>query len=76
MHIDNAPLKTLTDAAEAAKKALGLKRTPVVFRDGDLAKRCAARGRAETVMLGDGAFWIVCLADAERLNNAGYEYAA
>jgi hypothetical protein len=27
------------------------------------------------VMLGDGAFWVVCLADAARLEAAGYEWA-
>jgi hypothetical protein len=27
------------------------------------------------VMLGEGAFWVVCPADAARLEKAGFEYA-
>lgn len=74
-HFDNAPLKTLTEAARKAAEALKLKYRPVVVRDEVTAQCIAERTRANVVMLGDGAYWVVCLADAERLNRAGYEYA-
>ncbi len=74
-HFDNAPLKTLTNAAAKAKEALGLKNRPVVIRDEGIAFRLAASTKAGAVILGEGAFWVVCLADAERLAANGYEYA-
>ena len=69
------PLNELTDAAKATQKALGLRYTPEVFRDEANAHRSAARQRAGVVMLGEDAFWVVCLADAARLEKAGFEYA-
>lgn len=72
---ENAPLKTLTDAARKAAEALKLKYRPVVVRDEVTAFRIADRTKAGTVILGEDAYWVVCLADAERLNRAGYEYA-
>lgn len=72
MHDD---LTTLTDAAKKTAEALGLRRTPGVYRDERNAFAAADRERAGTVMLGEGAFWVVCLADAARLERAGFEYA-
>ena len=71
----NRPLNELTDAAKATQAALGLKYTPEVIRDEATAFRLAARAKAGTVMLGEDAFWVVCLADAQRLEKAGFEYA-
>ena len=69
-------LKTLTTAADNAQKALGLKYRPVVIRNEatawSLADRCT---KPQIVMLGDDAYWVVCPADAARLEKAGYEYA-
>ena len=49
---------------------------PVVIRDEatawSLADRCT---KPQIVMLGDDAYWVVCPADASRLEKAGYEYA-
>lgn len=75
MNTTNTSLKTLTDAAKKTAKALGLKYTPDVFRSEDLARQAANRRKAGTVMLGEGAFWVVCLADAARLEAAGFEWA-
>lgn len=71
----STPLKTLTDAARKAADALKLKYRPVVVRDEATAFRIADGTKAGTVILGENAYWVVCLADAERLNRAGYEYA-
>ena len=73
--MENTPLKTLTDAARNAAENLKLKYRPVVVRDEVTAQCIAERTRGNVVMLGEDAFWVVCLADAERLNRAGYEYA-
>ncbi len=73
--MENVPLKTLTDAARKAADALKLKHRPVVIRDEATAFRIADSTKASIVMLGEDAFWVVCLADAERLNAAGYEFA-
>jgi hypothetical protein len=69
------PLKTLTNAAAATKDALGLKSRPLVVRSESSAFAIADRANAHTVMLGEDAFWVVCLADAARLEKAGFEYA-
>jgi hypothetical protein len=69
------PLKTLTDAAKRTRKALGLNHNPVVIRDEACAHRIAAMTSGHAVMLGEGAYWVVCLADAQRLERAGFEYA-
>lgn len=74
-HIDPQPLKMLTDAAAKAKEALGLKHRPVVIRNEATAFSIADGTKAGTVMLGEGAYWVVCLADAARLERAGYEWA-
>jgi len=73
--MNNRPLNELTDAAKKTQAALGLKYTPDVFRDEANAFSAAARAKARTVMLGENAFWVVCLADAARLEKAGFEYA-
>jgi hypothetical protein len=73
---NETPLKTLVDAATKAKTALNLKHRPVVVRDEATAFNIAARTKAGAVVLGEGAFWVVCLADAARLERAGYEWAA
>lgn len=65
----------LIDPARRASTALGLRHTPAVIRDEATAFRIAARTRAGAVVLGEGAFWVVCLADAQRLAQAGYEWA-
>ena len=72
---DDRPLKQLTDAANAAKTALNLKHRPVVIRNEATAFNLANSTKAGAVMLGDGAYWVVCLADAARLEQAGYEWA-
>ncbi len=74
-NIDARPLKALTDAAASAKKALGLKHRPVVVRDEASAFAVADAAKPHAVMLGEGAFWVVCPADAARLVRAGYEWA-
>jgi hypothetical protein len=71
----DAPLNELTDAANRAAAALHLRYTPIVVRDEAAAFRIADGVRAQAVMLGDGAFWVVCPADADRLEAAGYEWA-
>jgi hypothetical protein len=74
--IDATPLENLIDAAAKAQKALHLKYLPVVIRNESTAFNIAARTKAGAVMLGEGAFWVVCLADAACLERAGYEWAA
>lgn len=74
-NIDARPLKALTDAAAKARGALGLKRLPVVVRSEASAFAIAGRAGGHAVMLGEGAFWVVCPADAARLERAGYEWA-
>ena len=73
--IETTPLKNLVDAAAKAKEALHLKHLPVVVRDQARAFRIAANTKAGAMMLGEGAFWVVCMADAARLEQAGYEWA-
>ena len=69
-------LETLTTAAENAKDTLDLKHRPVMVRseaiDSSIADCCTKPMR---VMLANGAYWVVCPADAARLEKAGYEYA-
>ena len=67
-----APLAVLTNAAKAALK---LRYTPAVIRSESSAFSIAVRTKAGVVMLGEGAYWVVCFADAEKLAHAGYEYA-
>jgi len=67
--------KTLTNSAIKAAKTLGLKYTPTVIRDESLAFQIGRTTKAGAVMLGEGAYWVVCLADAARLEAAGYEWA-
>ncbi|MBL9001725.1 MAG: hypothetical protein JNK25_11375 [Phycisphaerae bacterium] len=74
-HIDARPLNDLLAAAAKTRDALGLKHTPTVIRDEAAAFRIAGRTKAGVVMLGDGAYWVVCLADAARLEDAGFEWA-
>ena len=58
------------------QQVLKLKYEPVAFRDRALAESAARRCRAGTVMLGeDERYLVVCLADAARMERAGYEYA-
>lgn len=71
----NAPLNDLYYAALQARDAFDLKRTPEVYRDAANAWFAADNIKAGTVMLGEGAFWVVCLADAARLEKAGFEFA-
>lgn len=71
----DARLNELTDAARRAAAALSLRHTPEVIRDQAAAFGIAGGTRANAVMLGDGAYWVVCLADAQRLEDAGYEWA-
>jgi len=72
---DARPLKELTTAAANARAALGLRYRPVVIRAQASAFAIAARCKGHAVMLGEGAFWVVCLADAARLDAAGYGFA-
>jgi hypothetical protein len=71
----DAPLNDLLDAARRAAAALNLRSTPEVIRTEAAAFHIADRTRAGAVMLGEGAYWVVCLADAQRLEAAGYEWA-
>jgi hypothetical protein len=69
-------LETITTAAKNAQTTLGLKYTPTVIRNEATAFHIAASCvKAQAVMLGEGAYWVVCLADAARLEDAGYEWA-
>lgn len=69
------PLKTLTNAANKAREALRLNHRPVVIRSHATAFNLADSLKAGAVMLGEGAYWVVCLADAQRLEAGGYEWA-
>ena len=71
----NRGAKTMS-ATKSLKQTLNLRREPVAFRSLELAIRFAARAKALWVMHGDDcAAWVVCPADAARLEKAGYEYA-
>jgi len=65
--------------AAALKTALGLRYTPIAFGNLDRARSFASRAvKALWVVLGDndgetGIAWVVCPADAARLERAGYE---
>jgi hypothetical protein len=73
---DQLDLKTLQTAAKNAQTNLGLKHRPVVVRSEAIAFSIAnGCTKAQAVMLGDGAYWVVCMADAARLEAAGYEWA-
>ena len=72
---DALPLKDLLAAATKTRDALRLKYLPTVIRDEATAFRIADSTKAGAVMLGDGAYWVVCLADAARLEDAGFEWA-
>ena len=73
--MNDAQLNDQVLAAARTKKALGLKYCPIVVYDEAAAFRMADGTQAGAVMLGEGAFWVVCLADAARLEAAGYEWA-
>jgi len=47
----------------------------VAVRNEASAFAIAARCKGHAVMLGEEAFWIVCLADSAKLEAAGYEFA-
>lgn len=72
---DAPTLDELVNAAKAAHKSLKLKYCPVVIRDEATAFNLADSTKAGAVMLGEGAYWVVCLADAQRLEDGGYEWA-
>ena len=72
---DARPLKELTAAAATARTALSLRSRPVVVRSEATAFAIAARCEGHAVMLGEDAFWVVCLSDAAKLEAAGYEFA-
>jgi hypothetical protein len=74
--MNDTPVENLMAAAAQAQNALHLKYLPVVIRNEAIAFDIAARTKAGAVMLGEGAFWVVCVADAARLEQAGYEWAA
>jgi len=63
----------------ALKTALNLRYEPIAFRNLDRARSFASRAvKALWVVLGDhdgdeGVAWVVCPADAARLERAGYE---
>lgn len=69
-------MKTTTQATKVGTN-LGLAYPPEVFNDEATAFRVAARwAKRGAVMLGDnGQYWVVCLADAVKLEAAGYEWA-
>lgn len=56
--------------------SLNLKYEPVAYRSRELALSAAWRQKAGTVMLGENdRYLVVCLADAAKMEKAGYEYA-
>ena len=58
------------------QQVLKLKYEPVAFRSRELAMSAARRCKASTVMLGENErYLVVCLADAAKMEKAGYEYA-
>lgn len=59
------------------KEKLGLKRRPELFSNLSRAKSWANNAKKlHIVVLGcDGRFWVVCGADANKLNKLGYEFA-
>ena len=67
-----------TTQAHTVRNALALAYAPEVFRDAAAAFRTADRWvKPGAVILGDdGQYWVVCLADAQRLESAGYEWAS
>ena len=74
----NKTRMTREDRLMAAKKAetkLGLKEMPLVFESEALAFSMAGKTKCDAVMLGEGAYWVVCMRDAARLEKAGYEFA-
>jgi hypothetical protein len=66
----------MNTTAKNIQTTLGLKYCPDAFRSLRLATLCAARSRAGAVMLGEhGTYYVVCLADAAKMEAAGYEWA-
>lgn len=65
------------ETATTSRVAYGLKYEPAKFHDRELAFRSLnSHIKPQRVMLGDdGKFWVVCPADASRLERAGLEYA-
>ena len=66
-----------TKPATTAKATLTLKYKPLKFLIRENAFSCAERcTKAHGVILGDDQrFWVVCMADFDRLIRAGYEAA-
>jgi hypothetical protein len=63
------------NVATTVQARLNLKYKPVAFISENLARKFASQSRSDVVMLGeDSRYWVVCLADAEKMNRAGYEY--
>jgi len=63
-------------AAKNTATALRLRYTPAVYASLDLARQSTAHAaQSQAVMLGEGAFWVVCMADAAKLEAAGFEWA-
>lgn len=62
---------------QEVKNKNGLKYNPAIFSDRELAFSFAHGSvKPHRVILGEnGKYWVVCPADAERLQKAGYEYA-
>ena len=58
------------------KNFAGLRHAPIIVYDEAAAWRIADRQRGMVVMLGPcPQYWIVCRADAARLEQAGHEWA-
>ena len=54
-----------------------LRHRPLIFRSLDLAGNCAARDPKAVVMMGVvGEYVVVCMADAARMERAGFEFAS
>ncbi len=67
---------TNTPASKTTKEIYALRHEPARYQDRGLAFAAAHRQKAGAVMLGDdGRYWVVCLADAARLEAAGLEWA-
>jgi len=66
----------MPETPKTNREIYGLRHEPEYFRNLGNARSYAARGKCSVVMLGDDErFWVVCLADAARLERAGLEWA-
>ena len=77
MRIFRVQLKTETMTQTTYRTSLGLRNEPYRFISRETAFDFSSRTvKASRVILGsDNRFWVVCPADATRLEKLGFEYA-